>query len=373
MGKGYAVWIHAVSVGEVNAAVPLVKRLRRQMPLYRVILSTVTDTGQSVARRHFHEEISICYVPFDIPFCLRRFMTTGMVRLVVIMETELWPNMIRVAEDLSIPVLLINGRISARSFEGYRKVSFFMRRVLEKMSCLAMQNRQYAERIITLGAPAEKTEIMGNLKFDIYIEPKLPDWTKGLSGKIVIAGSTHRPEEEMIIDAFARCSMNHPQLTLIIAPRHPERFKEVETLLNNRGIEYIRRSDFDKGQGIRDCKYVLLDVVGELASLYGVCDVAVMGGSFIPHGGQNPLEAAYWSKPIICGPYMDNFYFIEDFYRAGAAVKVDEKGLYEALDRFLTDERFAETAGRAARSFIDANAGSLEKAMAVIDKYLLAR
>jgi 3-deoxy-D-manno-octulosonic-acid transferase len=265
------------------------------------------------------------------------------------METELWPNAIRILGRSGVPVLLMNGRISGRSFGGYKKLRFFIKDVMKNVSIFCMQNELYAERIKELGAEPDKIKAIGNFKFDTRPSSTVPEWTRIFRRQktedrrqarekefVIIAGSTHRTEEELIIDAYIKLRADFPQINLIIAPRHPERFREVEELIGKKGIKYLKRSDVT-GHGSRVTGVViLLDVIGELSSVYGACDVAIMGGSFIEHGGQNPLEPAYWGKAIVCGPHMENFPFIDDFYRGGGALKTDADNLYESLRSLLT-------------------------------------
>ncbi len=372
-GEKASIWVHAVSVGEVNASAPLIRQILKEMPSYKILLTTVTDTGQSMARRLFGDRIDIRYVPFDVGILLKRFIFSLKVKALIIMETELWPNMIASAKKCSIPVLLANGRLSEGSFKGYSKIKPFMHRLLRQLDYICAQNEKYSKRFLALGAAPQRTIVTGNLKFDLSIDPAIPEWTKHLKGKIVIAGSTHEPEEEVIIEVFERCLGHYPNAVLILAPRHPERVEQIERFLLKRGLAYIKRSEIERADKAEGIRYVLLDTVGELASVYGACNVAIIGGSFIPHGGQNPLEPAFWGKPIICGPYMDNFYFIDEFYKAGGAVKTDDSGLYEVLSRFLSDESLASETGKVARSMIETHRGATERTMTVVRRMFVLK
>lgn len=359
-------WIHAVSVGEVKAASPLIKRLLKDHPHYHIILSTVTDTGQQVARQLFEDKVTLCYLPFDMPFCIEKLLRSREIKALLIMETELWPNLIKTTKKMSIPVALINGRISERSFKGYRMVSFLMKELLNQMDLLCMQNEDYLSRVLALGADPKKTLVMGNLKFDVQIDGAPPAWTQLLKGNVIVAGSTHRPEEQIVIEAFRECLKNHPENTLIIAPRHPERFNEVEELMKRQNLPYVKSSELSHNSAVKDFRYVLLDAVGVLASVYKVCDIAIIGGSFIPHGGQNPLEPAYWGKPIICGPHMHNFPFTEELIKKGAVTMVEAKDLACSLNRFLSDKELAMRTGQVARSFVETHRGATERAINAI-------
>ncbi len=226
--KGPCLWIHAVSVGEVAAAVPFIKALKARRPDLRIALSTVTDTGQKVARERVGAVADIFYMPFDLPGIISSALRRINPALLVIMETELWPNCVRMASGRGIPVALVNGRISDRSFSGYRRVRFFMKETLGLIRLFCMQSDTYAERIRMLGAPADRVTVTGNFKFDVLAPPAPPAWSERLAGPVIIAGSTHRTEEDLVVDAYVRLLSRFPDLNLIVVPRHPERFGEVE-------------------------------------------------------------------------------------------------------------------------------------------------
>jgi 3-deoxy-D-manno-octulosonic-acid transferase len=294
--------------------------------------------------------------------------------LFLIMETELWPGAISVMHRASVPVVLLNGRISEKSFRGYRRIAFFLKTVLRRVSLFCMQDEAYAARIRALGAPADGVKVTGNFKFDTKPPTSVPAWTAGLGRPVIVAGSTHRGEEEGLLKACGKLREEFPGLTLILAPRHPERFAEAEELIQRRGHECMRRSRFGAGPEpavqLSRGGVVLLDVMGELASVYGCADVAVVGGSFIAHGGQNPLEPAYWSKPVLCGPSMGNFPFVEEFYAENAAVKVDAAGLADALGRILRSPDLAASMGRSSRRVYDRNAGAVERTLREVERFL---
>ena len=327
---GRTVWVHAVSVGEVIASVPLVKKIKQKHPSLSIVISTVTDTGQKVAMDLAGGltaiRAEIIYVPFDLPFAVRNAVRRIRPSAFIIMETELWPNNIRMLQESSVPVVLMNGRLSERSYKRYKKLVFFIGEVLRDVSILCVQDEIYARRFRDLGAASDRIKVIGSFKFDTQSSSTAPDWTKALRGPVIIAGSTHETEEELVLDAHARLKSDFPSLNLIVAPRHPGRFKAVEELIKKRGLKYTKRSEIaaavktDSGQaGMTklEGQVILLDVMGELAAVYGAADIAVMGGSFIEHGGQNPLEPASWGKVVVCGPHMENFPFIGDFYAAG--------------------------------------------------------
>jgi 3-deoxy-D-manno-octulosonic-acid transferase len=360
---GETVWIHAVSVGEVLAAVPFIKALRARCPSMRIVVSTITDTGQKIAGERFGDFAHIVYMPFDLPSCLNRFLDTIRPKLFLIMETELWPNAVRICHERAIPVALINGRISERSYRGYRKMRFFMGEVFRRMSALCVQNDVYAERLRALGAFPTAVHADGNMKFDLQLSGTRPAWTARLSGPVVLAGSTHSPEEEIILTAYQKALTAVPALNLILAPRHPERFDEVEGVLRKSGMKYMRRSVAEQESEALHGMVILLDAMGELGATYAAADIAIMGGSFIPHGGQNLLEPAFWGKAILCGPHMHNFPFVQDFYEAGAARRVTDESLAGELVSLLSSPAAMHAMGDAARALLARNAGATERTL----------
>jgi 3-deoxy-D-manno-octulosonic-acid transferase len=370
---GRPIWIHAVSVGEVVASIPLLKGLKASYPDCEIVLSTVTDTGQKVAREKGGELARIIYIPFDITFAVAHAYKSINPSLFIIMETELWPAIIRFFSRHGTPVLLMNGRLSDKSVNGYRKLRFFFKEVLGDISFFCMQNEEYARRIIALGADERNVRAIGNFKFDTNPAAVAPQWTRFLSRPVIVAGSTHRTEEALVMDAFVRLLADHPGLTLIIAPRHPERFREVEDLVKKLGINFIKRSEMKDGadSGHVSCgPIIILDVMGELALVYGTADIAIMGGSFIGHGGQNPLEPAFWGKAIICGLHMENFPFIEEFYQNGAAVKTGNNNLYGTVKNLLASPELMRSMGIAAKELYEKRAGATKKALQIIGRYL---
>jgi 3-deoxy-D-manno-octulosonic-acid transferase len=365
-----SVWIHAVSVGEAASAVSFVKKLCELHPETDVVISTVTDTGQKVAMERMGDLARIIYVPFDIPWCIAG--TVGHIKpdLFIIMETEIWPNLIRGLKRRGIPVILMNGRISEKSFRGYLRVKSLISVVLGCFDFLCMQEEQYAERIRQLGAPPDKVEVTGNLKFDVRPASAAPEWTKTLAGPVIVLGSSHHSEEDIVLDAFETLLKDIPDLNLILAPRHPERFAEVESLLRKRNLGYRKRSEIKDNAEAVSGLVVILDVMGELASVYRAADIAIMGGSFISRGGQNPLEPAYWGKAIICGQHMENFPFMEEFYSAGAALKTDIPGLVPNMQGLLSNPETLASMGRTARLLYDRNTGATERALEIIGRYI---
>lgn len=364
-------WIHAVSMGEVIASVRFIKELKAEYASANIIISTVTDTGRKIAHERLSDIAEIVYIPFDLGFILKRFLKNTKPNVFIAVETELWPNIFRALKQNRIPILIMNGRISEKSFKGYSKIGFFMRHVISCVDMFCMQESVYAERIRGLGAADDKVKVTGNFKFDTRPPDKLPEWAPLLKGPVIIAGSTHATEEDLILEAYSRLKPEFPELNLIVAPRHPERFRVVEEIVKKRGLTYLNRSGLNKSALNTQLTgfVILLDVVGELAAAYGISDIAIMGGSFIQHGGQNPLEPACWGKPVVCGPHMENFPFIEDFYKKGGALKTDANGLYEALKGLLGSDEKRKRTGEAAKALYNEKAGSVNRALEVFRRY----
>ena len=364
-----AIWVHAVSVGEVGASIRLLKKLTAEYPQSPLILSTITDTGQKVAMEKAPEGTTVIYLPFDLKNILDRGFRRAMPRLFLVMETELWPNIFRTLASYGVPVLVLNGRISGKSAAGYRKISFFMKKVFSYVSIFGMQGQVDADRIGYIGAEKMKIKVLGNFKFDMEIVGAIPGWAKSLGGPIVVAGSTHKGEEELVLASYAENKKFSPELILILAPRHPERFEEVADMLKKRGIPYMRRTEI-KDLNASGVSVILLDTVGELSSVYAAADIAIMGKSFEGIGGQNPLEPAFWGKPIICGPHMENFPFIKDFYREGAAFEVEATALPKKIKELLLAPDKAKSAGQKAKELYLMNSGAVDRAMGIIHEYL---
>ncbi len=369
----HSIWVHAVSVGEVNAAIQLLRRLRGKYPDMPIVLSTITDTGQKVALDKVPEGVSVVYLPFDINRVLEKAFRRVKPKMLIVMETELWPNIFRLSHKRNIPVIILNGRISEKSSRGYKKISFFMKKVFSYVTVFSMQSSLDADRLKAIGAEEKKVQVSGNFKFDMEMSGKMPVWTTAVKGPVIMAGSTHRGEEELVLSAYLKNNAKFPDLRLILAPRHPERFGEVADLLRARGVSFVRRSELggydSAGEPLKE-KVLLLDSVGELSSVYAIADIAVIGKSLIGTGGQNPLEPAYWGKPILCGPHMENFPFMQEFYDAGAAFEVEPASLAQKIGELLADPDLAKAAGKKARRLYESKSGAVTKAMEIIGKYV---
>jgi 3-deoxy-D-manno-octulosonic-acid transferase len=371
-GQGGIIWIHAVSVGEVMAALPLLKRLREKYPSKNIILSTITDTGQKVARERKPEGTGVVYLPFDINPVINEVIKKVKPLILIIIETELWPNLIRSFRKNGIPVILLNGRISENSFRGYKRISLFMKRVLSNIDFFGMQGEEYADRIKNLGVSTGKVMNTGNFKFDSSPPSQIPLWTEKIKGPVITAGSTHDGEEEFIASVYFELKKDLPALNLIIAPRHPERFKGVEDMLRLKDMPFLKRSALNNNlpESTVQGQIILLDTVGELSAIYGISDIAIIGKSFRGYGGQNPLEPAYWGKPIVCGPHMENFPVIRDFYTEGAAIEVREEELYSNLKELLLSPEKAGEIGSKAQELYRKNAGAVERSLKIVERFI---
>lgn len=371
ISQSSVIWVHAVSVGEVMAALPLLKKLKERYPSKGIILSTITDTGRKVARKGAPKGTTVVYLPFDIPLILNAVIKRVRPEILIVIETELWPNIFRAFKKKGIPVVVLNGRISEHSFRGYKRISFFMKRALSHVDIFGMQDEVYAERIRSMGVESERVMVLGNFKFDTKPPSQIPEWSEKIKGPIIVAGSTHKGEEEFITSVYSELKKDIPDFNLIIAPRHPERFKEVEVMLTSKGISFIKRSEMGN-QKLETGNFVgviiLLDSIGELSAIYGIADIAIIGKSFRGYGGQNPLEPAYWGKPIVCGPHMENFPIIKDFYTEGAAIEVNEEMLCPTLKELLMSPDKAKEIGSKAQQLYRKNTGAVERAMEIIGK-----
>ena len=375
-----SIWVHAVSVGEVLAARPLISELRLQYPKLRIFLSTTTRTGQQLARRNVSDVDAVFYFPFDWQFTARRTLNVVKPRLFVMMETELWPNLLRECQARGVKTVLVNGRISYRSFPRYRLIKPFFRRVLADVDRFCVQGEETLRRLTQLGADPDRITVTGSLKFDAVDviptpgrgpERVLRFFRMSPNRPVLIAGSTLKGEEEAVIRAFNRVRGTGVAPLLILAARHPERFEEVERLCRHEGLTTVRRSELPIDAEPR-ADAVILDTIGELAKLYQVATVVFVGGSLVPAGGHNILEPAIYGKPIVFGPHMENFGEIaEEFLANGAAVQVRfDRELDDEIVSLMGDPVRRARLGAAARALVDANRGAKEKTLSVITELM---
>jgi 3-deoxy-D-manno-octulosonic-acid transferase len=372
------IWLHCVSVGETEAARPLVRALRERFPEYRLAVSTTTVTGQQVARRAFSDDATIFYFPIDWAWVIRRGLTRLQPAAVLIMETEVWPNLLRESRRRSIPVAIVNGRISQRSFSRYRMVRPFMRRVLGNVSMAIMQSQEDGNRIRELGMPPERTIVAGNLKFDnaetaltdTHAAAQLRDRFQLDSGELLlVAASTHSPEERIAIEAFRKIRQSNDtrKLRLLIAPRHPERFSEVAELIRGSGLKWARRSAAAV-ESDSSCDVILLDSVGELRAVFQFAGIAFIGGSIARHGGHNVLEPAAQGVCVITGPHTNNFNAVmrllldEDAIVQLPEVPESQSSgqLASALTELLTADERRRAIGNRAKAVTERHRGATE-------------
>jgi len=373
-----SIWIHAVSVGEALTARALAADLKARYPRLRLFLSTTTIAGQQVARRSLSNVDAVFYFPFDWTFIVRRTLRIVRPRVFVMMETEIWPNLLRECRRQGVKTVLINGRISSRSYPRYRLVRRFFARVLADVDRCCMQSEESARRLIELGAEPSRVTVTGSLKFDSLELPAATAHGKprervlrffrlSPSRTVVVAGSTLRGEESALLRAFARIKSTLPIALLVIAPRHPERFAEVERTSRDAGFVTTRRSELPIDAEPR-ADVVVLDTIGELAQLYQVATAVFVGGSLVDQGGHNILEPAIFGKPIVFGAHMQNFKEIADAFVANdAAVQVrSEDELANVLLQLVTDPVRRARLGAAARALVEANRGAKAKTLDVI-------
>jgi 3-deoxy-D-manno-octulosonic-acid transferase len=377
-----SIWIHAVSVGEVLTARPLARDLRARYPRLRVFLSTTTMAGQAVARRSLQEVDEVFYFPFDLPIFVRRTLDLVRPRLFLMMETEIWPNLLRECRKRGVKTAIVNGRLSQRSYPRYRLVRSFMRNVLDDVDAFCVQSEESARRFIDLGANPGRVTVTGSLKFDSLdlspptIQSRARDrvlryFRIPSARPVIVAGSTMKGEEPAVLSAFRRVRSTLPQTLLILVPRHIERVPEVEQLCRHEGFKTVRRSELPIDAEPR-VDIVILDTLGELATIYQLATVAFVGGSLVATGGHNILEPAVFGKPIVFGPHMSNFAEIAHAFvvnAAGVQVKGDRE-LGDTLAALMTDPVRRARLGAAARALVEANRGAKEKSLTVLASLL---
>ncbi|NOT28179.1 MAG: 3-deoxy-D-manno-octulosonic acid transferase [Acidobacteria bacterium] len=371
-----SIWVHAVSVGEVLAARPLITELRARYPHLRLFLSTTTLAGQQLARRSVNDVDGVFYFPFDWAFAVRRTLSLVKPRLFVMIETEIWPNLLRECRRRGVRTVLANGRISYRSFPRYKLVRPFFRRVLDDVDRLCAQGDEAARRLTLLGADPARITVTGSLKFDsLDVTPKggrgrervLRFFRMTSNRPVLVAGSTAKGEDEAIIAAFNQLRTGGSNALLVLAARHPERFDEVERLCKSEGLATVRRSALAIDSEPR-ADAVVLDTIGELAEIYRIATVVFVGGSLVREGGHNILEPAAFGKPIIVGPHMQNFAEITEAFLANdAVVQVrSERDLTTAILSLMGDPVRRARLGAAAKALVESNRGAKDKTLAVI-------
>ena len=373
------IWVHAVSVGEVLAVTRLVKDLNAALPDYIVAVSTTTRTGQALARERFGAN-RVFYCPLDLPWVVRAYLRALKPQMLVLAETEFWPNLLNGCFCRGIPVVVVNARISNRSWPRYRRLRRLWKPILCCMSAVMAQSETDAERLLAIGCAPDRVSVVGNLKFDVRAAEEaeatrlLKSSTAGL--RLVVAGSTLDGEEAALLEAWPQMLAANPQLAMVLAPRHPERFATVAALLERSGHRWTRRSELTAqlAEPLWPGEIVLLDSIGELASVYSLASIAFVGGSLVPSGGHNPLEPAQFGVPIVMGQHYANFAAIMDSLRERDALRIATKeDLASALIELLRDRPAAEAMGARAREVFERRAGATDRCVAAIRELLGSR
>ena len=381
-------WLHAVSVGETNAAKPLLDEIVRRFPELRIIVSTTTETGQTLAKQIFSDYAErVFYLPFDWKFSVRRTLNHFKPSIVLIMETELWFNFIREADRSGARVFIVNGRISEKSHKRYLRINKLVKRVFKHIQLTLVQDKENAKRLLSLGIRAKKIKITGNLKFDRVNDKSndlMTDYFRerfdiSKDAPLIIAASTHEPEERWILEAFRIMWKNSPEKLprLLIAPRHPERFDEIYKLIKNSGFEWTRRTD-PVSRRDKAAEIILLDSIGELQIVFPFAEVVFVGGSLIPHGGQNILEPAMFGKAIVTGFYTSNFKsIIDEFLNKDSLIQLPELDkaeipikLAEVFTELFEDKNKREILQHNSLLVVKHNVGAVGKTLKQLEPYL---
>ena len=360
-----ALWVHAVSVGEVQAAVPLLQALRASQPHRRIVVTTTTPTGKARLAQVFGESVEHAYLPFDLPWFMRRFLGRCRPGVCILMETELWPNLVKQCALNDVPVVLANARLSERSARGYRRVASITAGMLKSLTLVGAQSQADADRLIKLGASVERIFVMGNIKLDVHIAPSVSEEAQvlrrawGEERSVWIAASTHEGEESMVLRVHQKLRNAIPDLALILVPRHPERARGVASLCEKSGLLVQRRSETIQPSSHADV--YLVDTMGALAIMYAASDIAFVGGSFVDVGGHNLLEPAALGIPVLFGPSMHNFAQISTSMSAcGASIQTHTEADLEAqLYALLRDANARHAMGQQGRAFVNSNRGAL--------------
>ena len=372
------IWLHAVSVGEVQASRPLVNGLLEEYSDYKILITTMTPTGADSVKQYFGETVKHLYLPYDLPVAVKHFISIIEPSILIVMETELWPNLFHYCHEMNVPVVVVNARMSEKSANGYRRLSALTRSTLENISLIVAQGKKDAERLIALGAAEDKVNVTGNLKYDIHFPHSVTEQAQALrrflsvNRPIWIAASTHEGEEKIILEAFDKVLEKQSQCLLVIVPRHPERAAGVRELCIRRNLNVLCKSDN------RECdenvKVFILDTLGELPMYYAAADVAFVGGSLTEIGGHNMLEPACLGLPVIMGPHVFNFQEISQLLLdEGAAWKVasaDELSI--KVSGLLVDANLRHSTGERGRNIVLKNRGNVEKIMDLIRDFFRA-
>jgi 3-deoxy-D-manno-octulosonic-acid transferase len=378
-GEKPILWLHAVSVGEVLAVSRLVQEIEADLSSYSIFISTTTRTGQELARARFGAE-RVFYCPLDLPWAVRSYLNALQPRMLILAETEFWPNLLNGCFRRDIPVIVVNARISDRSWPRYRMLQRLWRSILGRLSRVLAQTETDAQRLVALGCDPERVSVSGNLKFDVRAAKQATATTLlkefGKGRRFLVAGSTLEGEEAALLAAWSRLLAAEPNLVMVLAPRHPERFAAVSALLQSSGAVWTKRSGWEQNSTttvspLKPGQIVLLDTIGELASVYSIAAVAFVGGALIPAGGHNPLEPAQFGVPIVMGPHYANFSAITDDLRAQNAIRIASKDdLADSIVALLANPSEAQAMGERARHVFEQQAGATARSIEAIRQIL---
>ncbi len=371
------IWLHAVSVGEVNLLQPILTEISLKHPDWECVISTTTLTGMNLAKRKY-SQYTVFYCPLDFSWSVASAFRRIKPAMLVLVELEIWPNMIRTAHKRGCPIVIANGRLSEQSFAGYRKISFLIRQTMRRITAVAAQNKDYANRFVSLGVDTSRVHITGSIKFDGAQTNRNNEATQSLmalSGldpdvPVILAGSTQIEEETQIIQTYTELLPDHPELKLIIVPRHPERFDMVSEMLKNQSNTWIRRSEITEPLERDSWRILLVDVIGELGAWWGSADIALVGGSFGKRGGQNMIEPAAYGAAVCFGPSTRNFRdVVQQLLDAQAAVVVhDQLDLTEFVRKCLENKVFSENLGTRAKSLVSEQLGATTQTIDILAK-----
>lgn len=381
--KKLVIWVHAVSVGETLAAVPLIKLLQVRYPQAQLVVTTTTPTGSEQVSKVFDSSVYHVYAPYDLPDVLGRFFQRTKPSILIIMETELWPNLISKCQRVGIPVVVANARLSENSAAGYQKVAQLTRGMLADIDLIAAQTEADGERFVSLGLARDKLCISGNIKFDLDLSEQVLDqaailktlWQNGTDRSVWLAASTHQGEDEKVLDAFARVINEQPNTLLVLVPRHPERFDDVASLSVERGFSIARRSEMnypDADSVSPNIQVLIGDTMGELLAFCGASDLAFIGGSLVPVGGHNLIEPAAWGIPVVTGPHLFNFIDVADKLLEAGGMKVCENSeqLAESIIRLLENPDEYEAMATAAHRVAENNRGALNRLVKSLSEWI---
>ncbi len=366
------IWLHAVSVGEVQAARPLVNALLEEYPDFRILITTMTPTGADCVRQYFADTVEHFYLPYDLPMSVKRFLSIIDPIILIVMETELWPNLFHYCQENNVPVVVVNARMSERSAKAYRRLSSLTQSTLKNISLIIAQGQKDAERLIALGADREKVKVTGNLKFDINFPHSVSEQAQAIrrylsvNRPVWIAASTHEGEERIILDSFAKILEKQSRCLLVIVPRHPERSPGIKTLCNRRNLKVLCKTE--NAVCDENIQVFILDTLGELPMYYAAADVAFVGGSFTEIGGHNMLEPASLGVPVIMGPHVFNFQEISQLLLdERAAWKVScANELSSRVCGLLDDANLRHNTGERGRNIVLKNRGNVENVMKLL-------